>query len=34
MTLIAIFEFDGKEKLSGERVYFDGALMMQQLGLL
>jgi steroid delta-isomerase-like uncharacterized protein len=34
VPLIAIFEFDATGKLAGERVYFDGALMLQQLGLL
>ena len=30
----AIFDFDATGKLAGERVYFDGALLLQQLGLL
>jgi hypothetical protein len=30
----AIFTFDGEGKLAGERVYFDGALLLQQLGVL
>lgn len=30
----AIFTFDGEGKLAGERVYFDGALVLQQLGAL
>ena len=34
IPLIAIFEFDSEERLSGERIYFDGALMLQQLGIM
>jgi steroid delta-isomerase-like uncharacterized protein len=34
IPLIAIFEFDSDGKLAAERVYFDGALMLQQLGLM
>jgi hypothetical protein len=34
IPLWAIFEFDGEEKLSGERVYFDGAVLLPQLGVL
>ena len=30
----AIFAFDGEGKLAGERVYFDGALLLKQLGVL
>lgn len=30
----AIFTFDGEGKLAGEKVYFDGALVLQQLGVL
>jgi steroid delta-isomerase-like uncharacterized protein len=30
----AIFCFDGDGKLAGERVYFDGASLQQQLGVL
>lgn len=34
IPLCAIFEFDGEEKLAGERVYFDGASLLRQLGVL
>jgi steroid delta-isomerase-like uncharacterized protein len=30
----AIFDFDEDEKLASERVYFDGAFLLQQLGVL
>ena len=30
----AIFTFDGDSKLAGERVYFDGASLLKQLGVL
>lgn len=30
----AIFAFDGEGKLAGERVYFDAALLLKQLGVL
>jgi steroid delta-isomerase-like uncharacterized protein len=30
----AIFDFDDEGTLAGERVYFDGASMLQQLGIL
>ena len=29
-----VFTFDEKEKIAGERVYFDAALMLTQLGVL
>jgi hypothetical protein len=29
----AIFDFDAEEKLASERVYFDGALLLKQLGV-
>ena len=32
--LCAIFPFDTGDKLMGERIYFDSALMLQQLGVL
>ncbi len=32
--LCAIFPFDERDKLMGERIYFDSALMLQQLGVL
>jgi steroid delta-isomerase-like uncharacterized protein len=34
IPVCAIFDFDGDGTLAGERVYFDGALMLQQLGIL
>jgi steroid delta-isomerase-like uncharacterized protein len=30
----AVFPFDEEGKLAGERVYFDGALLLRQLGVL
>lgn len=30
----AIFDFDSEEKLACERVYFDGTLMLKQLGVI
>lgn len=30
----AIFDFDEEEKLASERAYFDGALLLQQLGVI
>jgi SnoaL-like polyketide cyclase len=34
IPVCAIFDFDEEGKLAGERVYFDGALLLQQLGIL
>ena len=34
IPVCAIFDFDDAGTLAGERVYFDGALMLQQLGVL
>ena len=34
VPLCAVFTFDAQEKLAGERIYFDTALMLQQLGVL
>jgi len=34
VPLCAIFTFDAEDKLAGERVYFDGATLLQQLGVL
>jgi hypothetical protein len=30
----AVFDFDDKGKVASERVYFDGALLLRQLGVL
>ena len=30
----AVFDFDDEEKVASERVYFDGALLLRQLGVL
>jgi steroid delta-isomerase-like uncharacterized protein len=34
VPLCAVFPFDGEGKLTGERVYLDGALLLSQLGVL
>ena len=34
VPLCAVFPFDGEGKLTGERVYLDGALLLKQLGVL
>ena len=34
VPLCAVFPFDREGKLAGERVYLDGALLLQQLGVL
>jgi steroid delta-isomerase-like uncharacterized protein len=34
IPLAALFPFDAQDRLLGERVYFDGAALMAQLGLL
>jgi predicted ester cyclase len=34
LPLAALFPFDAEDRLIGERVYFDGAALMTQLGLL
>jgi steroid delta-isomerase-like uncharacterized protein len=34
IPLCAVFPFDEEGKLAGERVYLDGALLLQQLGVL
>lgn len=32
--LCAIFTFDGRDRLAGERIYYDRATVMQQMGIL
>jgi steroid delta-isomerase-like uncharacterized protein len=34
IPVCAVFTFDAEEKLAGERIYFDGALLLRQLGVL
>ena len=34
IPVCAVFTFDEEEKIAGERVYFDGALLLRQLGVL
>jgi steroid delta-isomerase-like uncharacterized protein len=34
VPLCAVFPFDGEGRLTGERVYMDGALLLKQLGVL
>ncbi len=34
VPLCAVFPFDGEGRLTGERVYLDGALLLTQLGVL
>lgn len=34
VPLCAVFPFDGEGRLTGERVYMDGALLLRQLGVL
>lgn len=34
VPLCAVFPFDGEGRLTGERVYLDGALLLKQLGVL
>jgi len=34
IPVCAVFTFDAEEKVAGERVYFDSALLLRQLGVL
>jgi steroid delta-isomerase-like uncharacterized protein len=34
IPVCAVFTFDEEEKVAGERVYFDSALLLRQLGVL
>jgi steroid delta-isomerase-like uncharacterized protein len=34
VPVCAVFTFDAEEKIAGERIYFDGALLLKQLGVL
>ena len=34
LPLCAVLPFDGADKLTGERVYMDGALLLKQLGVI
>jgi hypothetical protein len=34
LPLCAVITFDAEEKMAGERVYFDGSLLLKQLGVL
>jgi steroid delta-isomerase-like uncharacterized protein len=34
IPVCAVFTFDEEEKIAGERIYFDGALLLRQLGVL
>lgn len=34
VPVCAVYTFDAEEKIAGERVYFDGSLLLRQLGVL